>query len=354
VDTLSTEQRCNYIRAAAGFLVKHQTADGDFHPPDSRAGYNEAYDAKGLFTLLQAVYIAGSAGADETPYAEALRRRLRRFAEVPPSGGTVPINLRPGVVSTVPVGAVTVVIAAYRRLTGDTAFDPVAHRCLDFLVTCFTEAHGFKSPGVTALLNYENEFPLYACQLWRQEHPAAAAIVEPATRFVTAGPSWNQEGHFWRAGFAVSKGFDLQQLPHPTLDLDRAWALFEMCGARYAAQIESSIRAIEQQYEALESFYDVDGEHMEECRIRMSLAALMGTFDRYTGTATFTTTATYQSLLDWTTGMFDPETGGFREHLRRASGKKECFGVPGQYLAQYVFSRGLLDPALGSSGQAPV
>jgi hypothetical protein len=343
---LSTEQRCLYVQAAADFLVTHQAPDGSFHPPDSRAGYNEAYDAKGMYTLLQAAYVADDRKVAWRRYVDALRRRLRRFVDVQRPDGAVPLVPGQEAVIGLTVGAVASAVRHYRELTDDPTFDPLAHRCLDYLIACFTTDRGFEPPTNRYQLNYQNDFPLYACSLWRDERVDAAEIVEPATRFLTEGRPWNGEGRFWRAGFGTSKGFALDDIPHPTLDLDRAWVLFEMYGLRFAGQIESTIRENAKLAEAAESYYDEDGERMEECRIRMPLAALMALFDRSTGTATFTSTPIYRSLLAWTVDMFDPAIGGFAERVRRSSGRKECYGVPGQYLAQYVFSRGLLDRTL--------
>ena len=42
-------------------------------------------------------------------------------------------------------------------------------------------------------------------------------------------------------------------------------------------------------------------------------------------------------------GQFDEEVGGFRERESLSTGEKAYFGVPAQYLSQYLFSCGVLN-----------
>ena len=56
----------------------------------------------------------------------------------------------------------------------------------------------------------------------------------------------------------------------------------------------------------------------------------MGSFDRFIDAA--------QSV-----GLFDEQAGGFRERENLRTGEKAYFGVPAQYLGQYLFSCGVLN-----------
>ena len=50
-----------------------------------------------------------------------------------------------------------------------------------------------------------------------------------------------------------------------------------------------------------------------------------------------------QAHVDWTVGQFDERVGGFRERENLSTGEKAYFGVPAQYLSQYLFSCGVLN-----------
>lgn len=339
---LFREKRARYLLAAADFLAAHQTAEGDFHPPSSRAGYNEAYDAKGMFTVLQALLMSERERAEK--YATVLARRLRRFQALQKTDGALPLFPDKADVIGITVGAAPAIAWWYRRETGSAEFDQFARRCLDYLTVIFDDRSGFKDPHHnTYALRYNDEFPLYACHLWGGEHAAAAALVERATDYVTRGPTWDGNGRFWRSGEGVSHGVELDQHPHPTLDLDRAWVLFEIHGLRFAGQIRDSIAANCRSLAPLEAFYTEEGVAMADCRIRMALAGLMETYDRYTQTDTFGSTPTCREWLAWTVAMFDEKCGGFRERIPSSTGQPEYYGVPAQYLAQYALGAGLLN-----------
>ena len=333
-------------RAAADFLVAHQSPRGDFLTPDSRCGYNEIYDAKAMFTVLQAAHMARKDPPLQGRYLACLNRRLTLFARSQLPDGSLPLDClgQPGFV------AVTGVVAAVVKLLGgltDVALHlPMAHRCLDYITGVFTPENGFRTETNASALNFHDPFPFYALFVWRDERPDAGALIDPATEYITSGKVWNAEGKFWKAAFGTMKGFDMEQIPHPTLDLDRTWVLFETCGMKYADQSRSSALAIQENLEAIESYYTEEGVRFAETRTRTALAGLMATFDRYTGSQTFTNTPQFEELLAWSLGQFDEAEGGFRERVNLATGQKEFYGVPAQYLSQYLFSCGLLNREL--------
>ena len=331
------------IAAAADYLVSHQTARGDFHPPSSRAGYNEIYDAKGLFTVLQAAYMARRNPARLSRYLDCLDRRLTLYAGTQLSDGSLPLfyGQGPGYVGV--TGAVAVVIKLLDELWENDTHHPIGHRCMDYIAGVFRPDTGFRTETNANKLNFHDAFPLLAVHLWRRDRPDAEALVQPATDYVLDGVLWHAEGGFWKAGFGMSKGVNLEEVPHPTLDHDRAWALFEMYGDRYADRIQSSIRANEQHFDAIENYYTVDGNRYADIRARTSLAGLMATFDRYTGSRTFTGSSRYRELLDWSLKQFDEAQQAFRERQNLATGEREYFGVPAQFLCQYLLSSGVLN-----------
>ncbi|MSS72269.1 MAG: hypothetical protein EXS64_12375 [Candidatus Latescibacteria bacterium] len=331
------------VRAAVDFLVAHQSPRGDFQTPSSRCGYNEIYDAKAMFTVLQGVYMARRDPPLQERYLACLNRRLARFARSQSPDGSLPLDSAggPGFVSV--TGAVAAVVKRLGELTDVTAHLPMAHRCLDYITGVFTPENGFRTETNANALNFHDPFPLYALALWRDERPDAGALVGPATEYITQGKVWNAEGGFWKAGFGIMKGFDMEQLPHPTLDLDRTWVLFETCGTKYAEQSHRSALAIQKNLEAIESYYTEDSVRFAETRTRTALAALMATYDRYTGTRTFTNTQPFEELVSWSLSQFDEKEGGFRERVNLVTGQKEFYGVPAQYLSQYLFSCGLLN-----------
>ncbi|MBI3987680.1 MAG: hypothetical protein HY343_12210 [Lentisphaerae bacterium] len=344
---LSRQERVRLVLAAADFLIKHQTADGDFRPPDSRAGYNETYDAKGMFTVLQAAYLTDT--DRRQGYLSSLTRRLRRFERVQKPDGALPLYAGKEEVIGITVGAVPAIAWLYRELSGDDSFDAMSRRALDYLAGTFNDRTGFKDPVHNPkILTYNDDFPLYACHLWSARQPALKDLVVQATRYITEGPLWNAEGRFFRCGIGSrpTGGVNLADYAHPTLDLDRAWVLFELYGLRFADQIHASIDHIVRHRDLLEDYYTQDGVHMADCRIRMALVGLMATYDRYTRATAFTSTPLYQDWLKWTLAMFDSATGGFHERVPANTGKPECMGVPGQYLAQYALTAGLLNREL--------
>jgi hypothetical protein len=326
--------------------VAHQSPRGDFLTPDSRCGYNEIYDAKAMFTVLQAAHMARKDPPLQERYLACLNRRLALFARSQLPDGSLPLDCmgRPGFVSI--TGAVAAVVWLLGELTDRTPHLPMAHRGLDYIIGVFTPEDGFRTETNANALNFHDPFPLYALFLWRDERPDAGALIRPATEYIIRGKVWNAEGKFWKAGFGTMKGFDMEQIPHPTLDLDRTWVLFEAWGTKYADQSHRSTLAIQKNLEAIESYYTEEGVRFAETRTRTALAGLMATFDRYTGTRTFTDTAQFQELMAWSLGQFDEARGGFRERVNLTTGQKEFYGVPAQYLSQYLFSCGLLNREL--------
>lgn len=340
--SFSFEHR-SLIKAAADFLVDHQSKDGDFHPPSSRCGYNEIYDAKGMFTVLQAAYMVRNKTSLLERYLTCLDRRLALFARSQLPDGSLPINCmgRPGFVSV--TGTVAVVAKLLEELTGEQKHHAMAQRCLDYIASVFTPENGFRTETNANQLNFHDPFPLYALHLWRDKRPDAEALIDPATEYIIHGNVWNAEGKFWKAGFGTSKGFNLEQVPHPTLDLDRMWVLFEMYGQRYADRCYQSAVAIQRHFEAIESYYTEHGTRYAETRTRTALAGVMATFDRYTGSRTFTDSTRFEELRAWALGQFDEAERGFRERENLSTGGREFFGVPAQYLSQYLFSCGHLN-----------
>lgn len=340
--SFSFEHR-SLIKAAADFLVDHQSKDGDFHPPSSRCGYNEIYDAKGMFTVLQAAYMVRNKASLVERYLTCLDRRLALFARSQLPDGSLPLECmgHPGWVAV--TGAVAVVVKLLEELTGDHKHHAMAQRCLDYIVGVFTPENGFRTPTNANDLNFHDQFPLYALFLWRQERADAAALVEPGTEYVVNGNIWNPKGRYWKSSFGTQKGFDREGFPHPTLDLDRAWVLFEMYSQRYADQIHQSIIAIQENFEAIESYYTEHGTRYAETRTRTALAGVMATFDHYTGSQTFTRSTRFEELQTWALDQFDEIEKGFRERENLTTGDREFFGAPAQYLSQYLFSCGHLN-----------
>lgn len=330
------------IAAAADFLVRCQTERGDFHPPTSRAGYNEIYDAKALFTLLQAAGMAEQASDARRRYLAALERRLALFGRSQLPDGSHPLDClgRPGYVFV--TGAAAAAAWHYEDLAGDARHRAMALRGVDYLLSVLSPERGFRTDTNSNTLNGHDAFALYALHCWRAARPDAAARLPEAIAAV-ADLTWQPGGRYWQAGWGMSQGFDLATIPHPTLDLDRVWVLFEVCGDRYAERCRQTTEANLRHWEAIESYYTTDGTAFAECRVRTALAGLMATYDRYTGQTVFTHTDLFRHFVDWALAQFDETAGGFRERQNRATGVREYHGVPAQFLSQYLLSAGVLN-----------
>ena len=331
------------IKAAADFLVAHQSERGDFRPPSSRSGYNEVYDAKGMFTVLQAAFMVRKNPALLERYLTCLDRRLALFGKSQLPDGSVPLECMRDRRFVFATGVVAAVVKVFGELADERTHRAMAGRCLDYMVGVFTPESGFRDATNATKLSGHDPFPLYALHLWREERADAEALVGPATEYIVSGTIWNAEGGFWKAGFEVSKGVDLQTVPHPTLDLDLMWVLFEIYGDQYADQMRSSIEGNQAYFEAIEAYYTENGNRYADVRARTSLAGIMAQYDHYTGSRTFTGSSQFQAQVDWTVGQFDEEVGGFRERESLSTGEKAYFGVPAQYLSQYLFSCGVLN-----------
>ncbi len=329
--------------AAADFLVAHQAARGDFRPPGSRAGYNEIYDAKGMFTVLQAAFIARKNPTLFKRYLGCLDRRLALFGRCQLPDGALPLLCMGDSRFVFATGVVAAVVKIFGELADGRAHRAMAERCLDYMVGVFTPQSGFRDESNASKLSGHDPYPLYALHLWGEERADARALVGPATEYVVGGQIWNAEGGFWKAGFEVSKGVDLQTVPHPTLDLDMMWVLFETCGTRYADRIQSSIEGNRRYFKAIEAYYTENGHRYADVRARTSMAGIMAVYDHYNGSREYVDTSEFQAHLDWTAGMFDEQAGGFRERESLSTGEKAYFGVPAQYLSQYLFSCGVLN-----------
>ena len=331
------------IVAAADFLVAHQTERGDFRPPSSRAGYNEIYDAKGMFTVLQAAFMVRKHSALLERYLACLDRRLALFGRCQLPDGSLPLACMGDKRFVFTTGVVAAVVKIFGELADERAHRAMARRCVDYMVGVFTPQSGFRDGTNATKLSGHDPYPLYALHLWGEEWADAKALVGPATAYVVGGQVWNAEGRFWKAGFEVSRGVNLQTVPHPTLDLDMMWVLFEIYGDRYADQMRSSIEGNRKYFEAIEAYYTENGNRYADVRARTSLAGIMALYDHYTGSRKFTGSSQFQAQADWTVGQFDEQAGGFRERENLSTGEKAYFGVPAQYLSQYLFSCGVLN-----------
>ena len=336
-------QHHRWIKAAADFLVAHQTDRGDFRPPGSRAGYNEIYDAKGMFTVLQAAFMVRRNQTLLARYLACVDRRLALFGRCQLPDGSLPLQCMGDRRSVFTTGVVAAVVKIFGELADPGPHRATAERCLDYMVGVFTPQNGFRDESNATKLSGHDVYPLYALHLWAEERTDASALVGPATEYVVDGQVWNEDERFWKAGFEVSKGVDLQTVPHPTLDLDMMWVLFETRGTRYADRIRSSIEGNRRYFKVIEAYYTENGIRYADVRARTSMAGIMALYDHHTGSKAYTNTAEFRTHLDWTAGMFDERSGGFRERENLITGEKAYLGVPAQYLSQYLFSCGVLN-----------
>ena len=257
--------------------------------------------------------------------------------------GSLPLDCMGNRTFVFTTGVVAAVVKVFGELADARPHRTMADRCLDYMTGVFNCDSGFRDGTNATKLSGHDVYPLYALHLWAQERTDARDLVGPATEYVVDGQVWNGEGRFWKAGFEVSKGVDLQTVPHPTLDLDMMWVLFEVYGNRYMDRIRASIERNLRVFDAIEDYYTENGNRYADVRARTSLAGIMALYDHHTGTNAYTNRPEFRTHLDWTLGMFDEQTGGFRERENRSNGEKAYFGVPAQYLSQYLFSCGVLN-----------
>jgi len=333
------------LRACAEYLRDIQTPAGFLEPPDSKHQEIAIYQIESTWTLLEAYRQFG-----DPAFRDAATLTLDRFAELQRPDGTVahaplpPAYYRaaretafeytlgrlerdkkvyPGSEMSsetfprmgVTDGGLAMAARAYATVCGEDLYRQMAWRALDHYREIWDPVHLKENHFITF---YGLSFALVAFHAWREEYPAAGAMVKAITDLLTDGPVW------W--GYSPSKLAIV------------GVGLITVHGSRFAdSHIRPALEALlESGLEVFAGGYGMAtgqghrwGDYAD-IRGTVPLMVIMKAYDAVTDSNTFTDRPAYRRMLGWLSRNREAaeESGRPFYEIQRADGSWYGSGTP--------------------------